>query len=527
MSKKKDKRSKSQRPSAAPEGPGAPGSPRGGGGPKSVAPSASVSPARASIVSEKTAAAAAATPPIDASAEPESNAGAGPDRGVRTTLRIGSREGFNSVLPPPVTAADSPTTSVPEVAAEEPTAEARSEHASTVTEAERTTIPPAEAVEAAASLGPEAVPVEAEKAPAPPPSTRDVLEAGLPSIKATSPTGLDEGVVAAVMATKATEAAPEPKVEAPKAEARPSTPPKEDGKRSTAKDEALVTKRDQVRREKKESLSTHLTDEARAFFAEAALESAYKPRHDTFDDLKPAHEDHPHETARSKKLMVVTGLLLLGVVGIAVAVPLLNHLGGVPETTIDTSAVRHTTPPPPPPPAAVEDVGSPPPAAAADSGASVALSTPDAMAVAADVTSVAVVPVEVDAGTVAAAADVGAPSVAPATPTAQTPAELLRAARRFRGAPAARAAAWDAYFNAAPGDDRTMTEIAMSCAEQGRHADAERIAARAVAANERNGNAWFVLAYARKQQRNVDGAREARARCVALGGQWAAECRAL
>jgi predicted Zn-dependent protease len=60
-----------------------------------------------------------------------------------------------------------------------------------------------------------------------------------------------------------------------------------------------------------------------------------------------------------------------------------------------------------------------------------------------------------------------------------------------------------------------------------RNADAERIALRATEANPRNAQAWFVLAFTRNAQRNRDGAREARGRCVALGGQWAAECRAL
>ena len=53
------------------------------------------------------------------------------------------------------------------------------------------------------------------------------------------------------------------------------------------------------------------------------------------------------------------------------------------------------------------------------------------------------------------------------------------------------------------------------------------VASRAVAANPNNSKAWFVLAYTRGRLGNAAGRREAMSRCIALGGQYAAECRAL
>ncbi|MFO0602513.1 MAG: hypothetical protein U0324_05025 [Polyangiales bacterium] len=90
-----------------------------------------------------------------------------------------------------------------------------------------------------------------------------------------------------------------------------------------------------------------------------------------------------------------------------------------------------------------------------------------------------------------------------------------------------RVAAYEAYFDAALVDFRTMTTFAMSLAEMGRNVDAERVANRAVTAAPNNAQAWFILAASRKALRNAAGAAEARTRCIALGGQWAAECRAL
>ena len=88
-------------------------------------------------------------------------------------------------------------------------------------------------------------------------------------------------------------------------------------------------------------------------------------------------------------------------------------------------------------------------------------------------------------------------------------------------------AALEALCDANPADDRAMTTYAMSLAESAHHAEAEAVANRAVTANPRNGQAWFVLAYARSEQHNRVGAAEARTHCLAIGGTWATECRAI
>ena len=128
------------------------------------------------------------------------------------------------------------------------------------------------------------------------------------------------------------------------------------------------------------------------------------------------------------------------------------------------------------------------------------------------------------------AAAVPTPAAAAPTPAApagaQTPAQLLTAARAFHGPLAGRIAAYNAYFDAAPTDDRTMATLAMSLAE-GHPAEAEAVAARTVAANPANGQGWLVLAYSRGQLHNRAGSLEARTRCIALGGRWASECRGL
>ncbi len=72
-----------------------------------------------------------------------------------------------------------------------------------------------------------------------------------------------------------------------------------------------------------------------------------------------------------------------------------------------------------------------------------------------------------------------------------------------------------------------MASTAMGMAERGRNADAERLAQRAVTANPENGQGWFVLAVVRGALRNRDGAREAKQRCIVLGGRWAGECRGI
>ncbi len=284
----------------------------------------------------------------------------------------------------------------------------------------------------------------------------------------------------------------------------------------------IVGKKDDSRRLHKESLSTHLSDEAKAFFSDAAAVAAYKQTHDTFEDLSPASEDHVKELARSKRAMAITGALLIGVIAVVAGFGIYSRTS-VPETglmqrpattepavTNPAPAAEPTTPP-------VAEATAPPaaeptPVAAAD--ASVAVTVPSG-----PTPPAAAPPVE--------AAPVPLPPPGVAAPSAQTPQQLLAAARGFRGPFAGKLAAYNAYFDANPADDRAMTTYAMSLAESAHHAEAEAVANRAVTANPRNGQAWFVLAYARSEQHNRVGAAEARTHCLAIGGTWATECRAI
>jgi CheY-like chemotaxis protein len=320
-----------------------------------------------------------------------------------------------------------------------------------------------------------------------------------------------------------------------------------------AKIDITLPRKDDPKRSHKESLSTHLTEEARAFFSEQAYQAAYKKDHDTFEDLVPATEEHPHEAARSRQSMTVLGGILVLLTCLVVGGVFYREKYAVHETTLaaGTLATRPEDPIVSPeaqhaaetqaPVAPVAPEPTPTPAPAVVEPAPVAPSTPTAATPAtAEPAVVAPTPVPVPAEPAVVAptptpapaptpAPVVAPAPAPVAPavTGQTPAQMLAAARSFRGPMAGRIAAYTAYFDAAPQDDRAMTNFAMSLAEMNRTADAATIAQRAVTANERNAQAWFVLAFARHAQHDAAGSREARARCIALGGQWASECRAI
>lgn len=375
-------------------------------------------------------------------------------------------------------------------------------------ERERNTVPPAPGEESV-SATPEA-PAEPE------PKTEDKVEA------------------------KAEEKKPEPKtedkVEAKAEEKKPE--PKTEEKKGEKKRDVIVVRPDAEHRSRKESLSAHLSDEAKAFFSDKSLESAYKPHHDTFEDLTPAHEDHAHDIARSRKWMRVTGMLLAGVV-IVVGGFMLQSRYGVQETNIRTQQFRPETPPAPSPeapaptaetpaptppapetPPAAAPAPTPEPAPAPAAAAPTPTPEPAAAAPAPEPASAPAAPAPEPAPAPVAAAPAPAPA-APA-PGGQTPEQLLAAARRT-----GRIDAWEAYFTAAPTEDRLMATTAMSYAERGRNADAERLAQRAVTANPNNGQGWFVLAVVRGALRNRDGAREAKQRCIALGGRWASECRGI
>lgn len=336
---------------------------------------------------------------------------------------------------------------------------------------------------------------------------------------------------------RAKAAAPEV-LRTPEAEAKPveritdrSVKPADDEAHRTLRGE-IIGRKDESRRPHKESLSTHLSDEARAFFSEAAAVAAYKQTHDTFEDLAPASEDHAAELARSKRAMTITGALLVGVIAVVAGFGIYSRTSvpetGLAQTSTPVTPVAPAVADPTPPP--VTDPAAPPAVEPAPVAAPTAVAAPEAAPPAPGPTpgpsAVAATPVVAPEPTPVLAPVPAAPTPV-AAPSGRTPQQLLAAARAFRGPFAGKLAAYNAYFDANPTDDRAMATYSMSLAESAHHAEAEAVARRAVTANPRNGQAWFVLAYARSRQRNREGAAEARTRCIAIGGTWAAECRAL
>jgi hypothetical protein len=441
----------------------------------------------------------AVTAPVEAVEAPPAAAETPPNVSARTTLRAGSD--------PAVTAPSAPA------------AASASELSPPEGEGDRVTIPPVKQVEPEATS-----------------ETSGIKTAILASIPP------PEGAAAEAKATADKASAAAAKSAADKSAA---------DKGARAKADVVVPKRDE-RRDRKESLSTHLSEEAMAFFSDASLEGAYKAKHDNFDDLKPiASPEYTKELQHSRRWMAITGAMLFGVVALVIGFSIAGRMG-VSETALDTSSIRNIpepTPPTPPvqesspppaepPPAAAAPPAEPPPAAAAPpaepppaAAAPPAEPPPAAATPPAEPPPAAAAP-PAEPPPAAAAPPVAAPPVAappvaaPPAPAAGDAASLLAAARAYRGPFAGRVAAWEAYFNAAPTQDRAMADRAFDWAEA-HPADAERIASRAVAANPNNSKAWFVLAYTRGRLGNAAGRREAMSRCIALGGQYAAECRAL
>jgi CheY-like chemotaxis protein len=414
-----------------------------------------------------------------------------------------------------------------------------------VGERERTTVPPAEAEAAKAPTGDEAKP-EGPARSFFDPSVSDPPKA---DAKAEAPAEEKKVEEKKADAPKSDDK----KVDAKKAEEKKADAKKGDDKKADAKKgDTAVAAKGASGRERKESLSSHLSDEARAFFSEQAYQAAYKTDHDTFEDLVPAAEEHARETARSRQWMKISGGVVAAIVAVSVGFAAWHSQYAVRETTLlasrptqpATLPEAQVAPTPEPTPAPAPEPAPPAAAPTPEPTAPAAAPTPEPAAPAAAPTPEPTPTPPAAGPTVAAppvaAPPVAAPTVAAPVPTApvptapaaapagaQTPQQLLAAARNFRGAMPGRVAAYETYFNAAPADDRTMTTFAMSLAEMGRAADAERIATRAVTANANNAQAWFIVAFSRKTQRNAAGFTEARTRCIALGGQWATECRAL
>lgn len=300
-----------------------------------------------------------------------------------------------------------------------------------------------------------------------------------------------------------------------------------------------IKRRDDLKRDRKESLSTHLSEEARAFFSDHALNAAYKNAHDTFEDLAPSADEHPHDAARTRRWMAITGALLVTIVAVVAGFSLYGYMG-VQETNLASPPAAADSRPAPSQP----EAPSPAQPAQPETTQPESAPTPTVAATESSDASVQSAP-EVGQPTAAlpteptvAVADSGAvppsPEVPP-EPSGPTPAAapsadaqaLLATARHTRGPWAQRLAAYDAYFAAAPTDDRTMATLSFSLAEASRWADAARVAERAVTANPRNAQAWFVLAASRLQTNDREGAHQARTQCISLGGRWATECRAM
>jgi hypothetical protein len=211
------------------------------------------------------------------------------------------------------------------------------------------------------------------------------------------------------------------------------------------------------------------------------------------------------------------------------------NMPGSATTTQPLSPEQNTRPPeaPTPPPAPPENTPPPPavvPAAVDDAGTAATPpapptttpeNTPPAANTAADASTATTPPAPPPTE------PTPTPTPTPtANPTGQTPAQLLAAVRAYHGPYAGMMTAYNAYFDAAPNDWQMMNSLAERIAEA-HPADAESVARRAVTANPNNARGWFLLAFSRKVQGNRAGFREAHGRCIALGGQWAAECRAL
>ena len=416
--------------------------------------------------------------------------------------------------------AESGTTSVEAV--REAVASLRADH----DEAARTTVPPEERAEAKPESAPPKAEVAAETKPEAKPETKPE-----PAAK--------ESPRDDARATK-------PDSKKPPSDARAAKPESAEGRPS--KIDIVVPRKDELQRNRKESLSTHLSDEARAFFTEAAYQAAYKP--DTFEDLQPEPE-HAHEAARGKRMMTLIGGSLFLVLAILGGFALYQNYYGVHETSLNMPGSATTTqplspeqstrppeaptPPPAPPentppPTTPENTPPPPavvPAAVDDAGTSATPPAPPPTTPENTPPAVANTAADASTATTPPAPPPTEPAPTPAAnPTGQTPAQLLAAVRAYHGPYAGMMTAYNAYFDAAPNDWQMMNSLAERIAEA-HPADAESVARRAVTANPNNARGWFLLAFSRKVQGNRAGFREAHGRCIALGGQWAAECRAL
>ncbi len=202
-------------------------------------------------------------------------------------------------------------------------------------ERERTTIPPDEKAEAKADEKGDKVDVGGEakadeRAEAKADEKSDVKAETKAETKSDAPTPAPPPELKSLTPTER----PGPKVEEkPVAKADAKT----DDKARGSKTDILSTRKEAKGREHKESLSTHLSDEARAFFSEQAYQAAYKTDHDSFEDLAPAHEEHPSEIARSRRWMTAAGGVFVALLLVVVGFAAYHSKFAVHETSLDTA----------------------------------------------------------------------------------------------------------------------------------------------------------------------------------------------
>ncbi len=422
-------------------------------------------------------------------------------------------------------------------------------------------------------------------------SSKQTLPAGTPL-----PTEVREEIAALVAKKSERPAKPSEKPEARKSEppppksepaaARGSTPPPP-AKERDRKSDAPPAKEDKVggKRERRISFSGELTDEAKAFFQDRSYESAYKPVHDTFEDLKP-EETVDHK--KNRRSMILTAGIVGAIVLVVGGIALHNMFFGVhPNPTLENSPSAESTTLGNPEQRAIPNPNAattttPPATAATTDGATPATANTNAAATTGDAATTAVNAATPEAGTVAAATDAGAaappttagteppttagtppttagteppttagtppttagtPPTTAGTPptTAGTPpttagtapaggsvAELLTAATRARSrGNAAAATAYQAWVDAGGADASAMASFAYWLANRGDLTRAAEWAGRATTTDATNQMGWYVLGVARMEGAHPDraAARDALRRCAALPGAHAAECR--
>lgn len=373
--------------------------------------------------------------------------------------------------------------------------------------------------------------------------------------KVEAPDARDKTANEDIVAPPSTQAEAAKKPEAQRDEPRRSEVPAPTN-RDKAESKAQSPKRkdsesDAPKRERKNSFSGELSDEAKAFFADKSYEAAYRHSHDTFEDLKPV--DEPHVGKSSRRSMIIAVGMVAGVLGLVGILAIRDKIWGVhtPElraapTTAALNGGRESpdnggesrasqggaapheqggngnqVAPTPQPAATAALPEAPTPAPAQQANDTASAPSGEANTGAATPTPAAAAP--------ATSPPAAAPAGQAAGPGAQDVAALLQAAIRARARGyAAAAEAYNAYLNAGGNDANAIANFAYYLANtRGDVRHAGEWAERATTMDANNQLAWFVLAVARSEAGDRAGAREAARRCTSLPGRYATDCRSL